>query len=140
LKIVRQKESVKKRPTPRETVQTKIALGTAITNSASTARSGSAIVAKVPITKPAAKINHNFLEEERKEPICSPIGIMEASAPRVKKPIPRIKTKAPAKKSKRILKGMGTKKCNIRTIKVIGRTANKDSLILIIKFCIFIQF
>jgi hypothetical protein len=63
-------------------------------------------------------------------PTPSPMGIMDISAPRVKKPIPIIRSAAPARNIRIVPAGMGTRiTLAISTIAVMGSTDEKASII-----------
>ena len=59
---------------------------------ASTVRSGSAMVIKSPIIKHTPISIHSFLDLVRPEPICSPMGVIARSAPRLKRAMPAMST------------------------------------------------
>ena len=68
-------------------------------------------------------------------PLCSPMGIMAISAPRLKNPIPTIKSTAPTRNISRVASDMGvmvTQSTN--TISVTGSTASSASIIFSFSF------
>ena len=81
----------KNKPTlkPTSTIKT-VSFITALTWFASTDKSGSAIVIRIPITKAIPNNRVNFLDFVRPEPICSPIGVIAKSAPMLNSVIPTI--------------------------------------------------
>ena len=90
----------RKSPTPPPTVKiSALPFITLATCFASTERSGSATVMSTPIAKQTGKSSFNFLDLVRPVPICSPIGVMARSAPRLKSAIPIIKRTADTTKT-----------------------------------------
>ena len=86
--------------------------------------------------KKMSAITAIFPELPSLRPICSPIGIIERSAPREKKPIPRMRRIAPSRKSTNVPIGIGARvKDSSRTMTVIGRT--EDTASIIFSFRIF---
>ena len=126
--------SIKKIPTPRPTVTiNKVVLLfiTSFTCCASTDKSGSATVIKTPITKQTSNASQIFLVLISDDPICSPIGLIAISAPKLNKPIPTIKKTALIIKitnSRDVRLNKGVKYNSITNI-VTGRTDISDSLI-----------
>ena len=88
-----------------------------------------------PITKPVSKTVISFFIFEICTPTPSPIGVIAISAPSWKNPIPTISMTAPVRNITMLPSSIGTKKIlSIRTIPVIGRTAESDSLIFSFSF------
>jgi len=122
---------IKNKPTPAATVKIIVRSGTAVNCLASTCKSGSATVTAKPIKKHRKTIIIIFFEAEIDRPTSVPIGIIDKSVPREKKPIPTISITEPKRKSISIPAGIGARfvKLRISTIKVIGKTDEIDSLI-----------
>ena len=90
---------------------------------ARTCKSGSEMVTTTPIRKLSRTISHNFRELAIFAPACSPMGVMAASAPRVKNPMPTIRSAAPTRNANKMSTGSGAKeKHNTSTITVMGST------------------
>ena len=120
----------KNNPTPSATNKIIILLPTWL---ASTVKSGSATVIKKPRTKQTATNNFTLDDFVKPAPTCSPIGVIATSAPKVKKPIPKIKNNADTLKittslTDRLIKGV---KFKTITISVTGNIDINDSLILL---------
>lgn len=91
-------QMVRKKPTPIPTVTRRAPLLMWGTVSAKTCRSGSATVTAKPSAKLNMRIIESFLLFVRAVPILLPIGIMEASAPREKNPMPKTTMTVPMRK------------------------------------------
>lgn len=127
---VRSRASTKKIPTPIATIPISTRFGTVATWPASTCRSGSAMVMRIPITRVTPHTSQMFFVLGSCAPMPSPIGIMETSVPREKKAIPKINSTAPRRNSTRVSRGRGiTATLSKRTIKVMGSTADRASRI-----------
>ncbi len=117
-------------PTPAPTVAISTTLFiTELTCSASTDRSGSAIVMKIPIKRQTAISTVIFLDLVRPLPICSPMGVMARSAPRLNSPIPSIRKTADTENTAssvpvKLTSGVAA---SISTITVTGSTDTNDS-------------
>ena len=101
-----------------------------LTWSASTDKSGSATVISKPIIKQTERSIPTFFDFVRPEPTCPPIGVIARSAPRLKRPIPRISNTA---ETANAIVSTGCKSTSgvneiISTITVTGNTDIKDSL------------
>ena len=122
-------DNTKNAPTP---IPTKMMMSLLPTWSASTVKSGSAIVIKKPRAKHINTIGLSDLDFlVSPAPTCSPIGVIATSAPRVKNPIPSIKNNADTQNTTissvvRLISGV---KLSITTISVIGSIDISDSLI-----------
>ena len=122
--------TTRKKPTPTATTKIRVMLGTEGNCSASTCRSGSAMVT----TKPSTKQTTSGITTRRALLICtpmpSPMGIMDMSTPRVNSPIPTTNSTAPKRNSTMVpgVKG-ATVILMISTMAVMGSTEAKDSLI-----------
>ena len=95
LKIMRTWATTRKKPTPTATARIRVMLGTEGSCSASTCRSGSAMVMTTPRIKHTSRgraIRRLLLIST---PMPSPMGIMDMSTPRVNSPMPRISRMAP---------------------------------------------
>lgn len=102
---------------------------TALTCSARICRSGSAMEIKKPRISPARQMIHILLVLVRLDPIKVPIEVIPRSTPNKKIDKPRTINKAPSRNLIRKVVSRGvTVKCRTKTIKVMGRTANKTSL------------
>ena len=100
------------------------------TCSASTERSGSAIVINTPITKQTMSKVLNLPVLESPEPICSPIGVIAISAPRLNNAIPKISATAEHENTTPSVKvkfKRGVALSN-STIAVTGKTETTDSV------------
>ena len=116
-------------PTPTVAINT-VLLITAETCPARTDKSGSATVIKTPIIKQTIKSTHTFLDFVRPVPTCSPIGVIARSAPRLKRPIPKIRNTAQtanATISVTVKSTSGVKEI-IKTIAATGNTEINASL------------
>ena len=123
--------STKNTPTPTATERIRVRLGMVGTWFASTWRSGSDTVIITPTKRDTRIITHRLRDLVLWEPTYSPMGVMEISAPRVKKPMPTISATAPTKKAISVPLGMGaTVKHSASTSAVTGKTAWRDSRIL----------
>ena len=80
-----------------------------------------------------------FLDLVNPEPTCSPIGVIAISAPKLNKPIPKIKRTADTANTiiSLVEKSTNGVKFKMITIKVTGKTETNASLILT-KSCLFI--
>ena len=99
------------------------------TCSASTERSGSAIVMSKPITKHTEISIITFFDLVRPVPTCPPIGVIARSAPRLNSAMPNISPAAEMQKAtvsvtERLTRGV---KDIISTITVTGRTETTAS-------------
>ena len=93
------------------------------------------MVVITPIIKPISNTVINFFNLEICTPTPSPIGVIAISAPNWKKPIPTISINAPVRNITTLPSSIGIKKILIiKTIPVIGRTAESDSLIFSFNF------
>ena len=129
-KIMRSNASTRKTPTPAATVRMSTVSGTDGICAASTVRSGSAIVTSTPMRKQTGMSTDSFLDLVRWEPMRSPIGIMDRSAPSVNSPMPAMSSTAPSRKSQKVPAGSGESSRWISTtIPVTGSTEESDSLI-----------
>ena len=127
---IRTKASAKKTPTPRATITINRTFGiVCCICSARTIKSGSAIVIINPIATVTPINIQIFFFLVTNCPICSPIFIIEESAPRLKKLNPKISIIAPIKKANIVQPETGKIQHNIKTTIVIGTTAIKDSFI-----------
>ena len=127
--------SIIKRLTPAATARIITRFGMAGTCSASTWRSGSAMVIMIPKTKPEKMGQTACLDLLISMPMPSPMGVMARSAPRVKIPMPKIRSRAPNRKRTRVSAATGAIVIlSISTIAVIGRTESSDSNIFSLSF------
>ena len=127
--------STRKKPTPAATVKIRTLSGMAGTCRASTARSGSAMVTITPIAKKTTTTRPMRRVRVRRAPKASPMGIIAISAPREKRPIPKISSTAPARKSSRVPMGTGmTVRLSASTMAVMGSTEERDSKIFSFSF------
>ena len=134
---MRRKLSTRNSPTPAATVKISTRSGTAGVCLASTARSGSATVTSTPMRKQPARMSHSLRVRVRWVPTSSPMGIMAMSAPRVKKPMPRMSRAAPARNRHRVERSTGTTKAHsASTMRLTGSTAARDSWIFSLS-CLF---
>ena len=118
----------KKTPTPIETVRIRSIFGTPDTCSARICRSGSEMVAKIPIIKLIPVISQIFPELASEEPSLLPRGCIDISAPIVKMASPAIRQSTPSKKSKKVLGDMGVSvMLSKRTMAAIGSIDVMDS-------------
>ena len=86
------------------------------------------MVTKIPIAKHAAATPAAVLALVSCLPVCSPMGIMAISAPRLKKPMPRMSSTAPTRNIISVASGMGVMVTHsANTISVTGSTAARDS-------------
>ncbi len=121
----------RKSPTPSPTVIiSSVGDITALTCPAKTDKSGSAIVISTPITKLTNIKIKTFLDLIRPEPICSPIGVIAKSEPKLNSPIPKIKKTAETANDTISVVDKSTSgvKEIIKTIAVIGSTEINASL------------
>ena len=96
---------------------------------------GSDIVIIKPRIKPIIIIKPNFFVRSILPPTCSPIGVMDNSAPMEKKIIPRITSTDPTRNSTRMPgDNAATVKPSIKTISTMGITALMDSLAFSLAF------
>ena len=131
---MRSREITRKAPTPIATAPTRTALGTLGTCSARTCKSGSAIVISIPRIKQTNNGPPIFFVRLISIPMPSPIGIMDISAPIVKKPMPIISITAPNKNSTNAPEDNGKSVIlRIKTIAVNGSTEASDSIIFSFK-------
>ena len=123
-------QTARKNPTPTPTVIKSTVLLICGTVSASTCKSGSAIVTAKPNAKLTSTISGSFFVFVSAVPILFPILIIEVSAPSEKRPIPITTITVPIKKFsiRSVLIGAMLKHNNV-TIITIGRTERADSLI-----------
>ncbi|CAK7066145.1 MAG: hypothetical protein DELT_03127 [Desulfovibrio sp.] len=132
---MRRSASTRNRPTPTATATMRTIFGTEGTWSASTCKSGSAMVMAMPIISATTTSSPSLRVLVSWEPIRSPIGIMAMSAPREKSAIPTIRSSAPTRKSAIVPPVMGaTVKLSSKTMAVIGRTDTRASLNFAAKF------
>ncbi len=83
------------KPTPTPTVTiNRVPFITPLTCSASTDRSGSATVISTPIKKQTIRSTAILRDLVRPPPICSPMGVIARSAPRLKSPMPSMRKTA----------------------------------------------
>ena len=126
-------DNSKNKPTPIPTTAISTVLFiTALTWSASTVKSGSATVISKPITKLTNSSRGNLLVLVSPEPICSPIGVIARSAPRLNSPIPKTRNIAETTNvtiSRGVAFTTGVKHI-IKTMIVTGTTEISDSLSL----------
>ena len=128
LKRMRSFAITRKIPTPIATVNIRTRLGMAETWPASTCKSGSATVMITPKIKQTAIESQTFLVRESSTPMPSPMGIMDISTPKVKKPMPTIRSTAPNKNSVSVPGVSGAMEIlKTSTINVIGSTEVTDS-------------
>ena len=122
---------IKNKPTeiPTKTIKT-VRFTTALTCSARTDRSGSAIVIKRPIIKAIATSNVTFLCFVKPEPICSPIGVIAISAPKLNRVMPIIINTAHIANViiSVVVKSVIGVKASTKTIIATGATEIADSL------------
>ena len=126
--------STRKSPTPTPTTaMSAVESITALTCSASTERSGSAIVISTPITNPTPSKTPSFLDLVSPAPTCSPIGVMARSAPRLKSPIPIMRKTAHTQNavSSVAVKSISGVNESTTTMRATGNTEINDSLNLI---------
>ena len=90
-------QSIKKKPTPTDTVTTRTVLSIAGTFVASTCKSGSAIVMATPRRKLTPSTNQSFCDFVIFAPIKLPMRDIESSAPSVKSPMPTIRSPDPSR-------------------------------------------
>ena len=125
---MRSSATTRKTPTPAATAPTSTALGMPGTSEARTWRSGSEMVTTTPMRKLTETMTQTFRELAMWAPACSPMGVMAASAPRVKKPMPRISSTAPARKASSASTGRGaTVRQRTSTMAVMGSTEARAS-------------
>ena len=119
----------RKRPTPSATLIIRTVFGIDGTCSASTCKSGSAIVTMMPKTKQISTGKMIFLLFPSCVPMPSPIGSIEMPEPIVNKLIPTISMSVPNKNITRTPEFIGASvMLNIKTIANIGSTDLSDSL------------
>ena len=117
--------TIRNNPTPIPTVKINtVLLITSATCEANTVKSGSATVISTPITKQTDSRSRRFFDFVNPEPTCSPIGVIEISAPKLNKPIPKIRNREETKNiiNSRIVKFNNGVKFNNRTISETGKT------------------
>ena len=120
--------SIRKRPTPTETVITSIKLSISGALAARTCKSGSATVIAIPRIKLKESISQSLRDFVIFAPIWLPICIMERSAPRVNSAIPKIIITEPTRNESISPLLTGTKNIqSAATISVIGKTESTDS-------------
>ena len=86
------------------------------------------MVTSMPMTKQAARMSHSRRVRVRRVPTSSPMGIMAMSAPREKKPMPRMSRAAPARNRHRVERSTGTTTAHsASTMRLTGSTAARDS-------------
>ena len=126
---IRSNATTRNTPTPNATEKISTKLGTEETCSARTCRSGSEIVMMKPRIKPRITIKPSFRVRSILPPTCSPIGVIDSSAPMEKNNIPATTSTAPIRNSTRML-GESAAIVNPRasTISTMGSTALMDSL------------
>ena len=128
LKSVRMVANIINTPTPMPTAIISIQLFIPDTCSASTIKSGSAIVITTPIKKPTSNISQTLCVLLKKLPIFCPIGSIAVSAPSVKHDIPKISNTTAIKNCTIICHDIGTKQSASRsTIHIMGSTEIADS-------------
>ena len=118
------------KPTPTPTVaMRRVPFITAFTCSASTDKSGSAMVMRSPMKKPTDIKTPILLEAVRPWPMYWPMGVMAISAPRLKRPIPSTSRRADAKKTSSSRTEMLTQGVRERpsTNRLTGITERRDS-------------
>ena len=135
--FMRKKATMRNTPTPTATVMMSVMSGTAGTWRASTCRSGSATVTAMPMARHTPMMRNVLFDWESFCPMAWPMGIMATSAPRVKRPVPAMRSAAPRMKRSNVPMGMGAiVNDRISTIAVIGRTAASDSRSLDLNACL----
>ena len=128
----------RKKPTPMPTVTRSTVLLMWGTVSASTCRSGSAMVTAKPSIKLTMRISGRLRVLVSAVPMRLPMGVMEASAPREKSPMPTITKSVPIKKqSSRSVPTGAMVRHNSSTMTTIGSTDMADSRIFSIIFTWF---
>ena len=127
--------SARNSPTPTATVIISTMFGTDGTCPARTCRSGSDTVMMTPMRNPVSRTVSSFFILEICTPTPSPSGVIAISAPSWKKPMPTISIRAPVRNMTTLPSSIGIRKMlSIRTIPVIGSTAESDSLIFSFSF------
>ena len=125
---IRSRASTRNAPTPAATDKISVILGTAGTWPASTWRSGSEMVMRKPSRKPITMMTPRLRLRVTAEPTRSPMGVMLASAPRVKNIMPTMIMAAPSRKHSRMLGEMGAAlKHSASTMPTMGSTARSPS-------------
>ena len=126
------------RPTPSPTVTMRRSpFIMALTCAASTDRSGSAMVMSSPITKQTPSRSPSFLDAVSPSPMYWPIGVIARSAPRLKKLIPIISSRAAATKTPSSWRDRFTHgvRDSMSTRKLTGSTERSESLIFSASDC-----
>ena len=90
------------------------------------------MVTQTPITKHTDKSNLNLPFLGKPEPICSPIGVIAKSAPKLKRAMPKINATAQTANAtvSVVVRDTNGVKLNAKTITAMGKTETADSLIL----------
>ena len=93
-------------------------------------KEGSAMVINTPIIKQMRRSNLNFPDLDKPEPICSPIGVMAISAPKLNSAMPKISAMAEHKKTtvSVVVRDKTGVKFKRSTITVTGSTDIVDSI------------
>ena len=96
---------------------------------ASTVRSGSATVMSIPIAKHTPSSSERLLSLVRPEPMCSPMGVMARSAPRLNSAIPKIRNTAEMRNTtiSAVVKLISGVRFRTNTRATIGSTDTRDS-------------
>ena len=129
-RMMRSMHTARKKPTPSPTVTSSTVLLMWGTVSASTCRSGSAMVMAKPSARLTSRISGRLRLLVSEVPMRLPMGVMEVSAPSVKMPMPTMIRMEPRKKLSRRSGDTGdTDRHKSPTISRIGSTDSADSLI-----------
>ena len=122
--------TMRKKPTPTDTVTISTVVSISGVFVASTCRSGSATVIATPSTKLISRISPSFRDLVILAPIWFPICVIDSSEPRVNRAIPTIIIREPIRNESISPLSMGTKNMQrTATINVIGSTDKTDSFI-----------
>ncbi len=125
---MRSMQTTRKSPTPTETVMMSTAVFMCGTLEARTCRSGSATVIATPRMKLSARMSQSLRVLVMRAPVWLPICVMDASAPRVKRPIPTMSIMVPSRKASIRSVVTGTKLRHISaTMSAMGSTDEMDS-------------
>ena len=120
----------RKKPTPALTVSMSSQVSICGTETASTCKSGSAMVIAAPSRKLSAVTRDLVCVFVIRAPICVPMGVMLASVPRVNRPMPATSIAAATIKASIRPEGTGTAiRLSSATISARGRTEPAASLI-----------
>lgn len=122
--------TTRKKPTPMATARIRVMLSTEGSCSASTCRSGSAMVTTTPRTKQTSSGSSTRLVLLICTPMPSPMGVMDMSTPRENSPMPNTRSIAP-NRNKTMVPGVSGAMVTLMasTMAVMGRTEASDSLI-----------